>query len=375
MHMRMLICILVLLGQVGLAHAATGDFTMKRVAEETLSLPAEKSASCLKRVGLYEMARPADVGVQHYALVLTYEDMGKSWSSVVDVFPGFSFYHERRAPLQLHDIDADGVPEVLVYVGNGTGEGDHVRIYSLNPNEQRLNFLPATDPDARAHLILNSPYEQVSFPAPGSVKVSPPLSHEKLTSETPVVYSLENRKLSRRVLEGISLEKLVSTSTQQSERHSNLIGAEVVVDTSSRSFQVGYLVLSYRVHDEPVRVIAKHFPIADSSRVRLSLHDLNNDGVPEIFLALPSSTNSGLCLHVFAMVDPELSPVDRLRHLEEETPFIKLILKKECSTFEVRDNGLLIFCSFPDDSSQDPTPGPGQPHLREVNQQRNTLID
>lgn len=350
----MLICILVLLGQVGLAHAATGDFTMKRVAEETLSLPAEKSASCLKRVGLYEMARPADVGVQHYALVLTYEDMGKSWSSVVDVFPGFSFYHERRAPLQLHDIDADGVPEVLVYVGNGTGEGDHVRIYSLNPNEQRLNLLPATDPDARAHLILNSPCEQVSFPAPGLIKVSPPLRHEELTSEAPVVYSLENRKLSRRAFEGISLEKLVSTSPQQFASHSSPIAAEVVVDAYSRSFQIGYLVLCYRVHGKPVRMITKHFPIVDSSRVRLSLHDLDNDGVPEIFLALPSSTNSGLCLHVFAMLNPELNPVDRLQQFDREEPFINLILKKECTTFEVRDNGSLILCSVPDDPSQDP---------------------
>ena len=354
MHVKTLVCILVLLGQICLGYAATGDFTMKRVAEETLSLPAENSASCLKRVSLYEMACPADVVGQHYALVLTYEDLGQSWSSVVDVFSGFSFYHERRSPLQLRDIDADGVPEVLVYTGNGTGEGDHVRIYSLNPNEQRLNLLPATDPDARAHLILDSPCEQVSFPAPGLVKVEPPLSHEKLTSEPPVVYSLENRELSRRAFEGISLEKLVSTSPQQFARRSNLIGAEVVADVSSRCFQVGYLVLNYRVHGEPIRMIAKHFPIVDSSRVRLSLHDLNNDGVPEIFLALPSSTNSGLCLHVFAMANPEQSPVDRLQQLEEETPFVKLILKKECTTFEVRDNGSLILCSVPDDPSQDP---------------------
>ncbi len=354
--MKTSICILALFGQMSLGLAVAGDFTMKQVTEETLSLPPEKSASCLKRVGLYEMARPADVGVQHYALVLTYEDVGQTWSFVADVFPGFSLYHERRSSLQLYDIDADGMPEVLVYAGNATGEGDHVRIYSLNPNEQRSNLLPATDPAARAHLILDSPCEQVSFPAPGLVKVSPRLSHEKLTSEAPVVYSLKNRKLSRHSFEGISLEKLISISTggQQLARHSDLVAAEVVVDAFSRSFQVGYLVLNYRVHGEPVRVVAKHFPIVDFSRVRLSLHDLDNDGVPEIFLALPSSTNSDLCLHVFAMVNPELSPADKLRQLEEEARFIRLIFKRECSTFEVRDNGSLILCSVPDDPSQGP---------------------
>lgn len=354
--MKTSICILALLGQMSLGLAVAGDFTMKQVTEETLSHPPEKSASCLKRVGLYEMARPADVGVQHYALVLTYEDVGQSWSFVADVFPGFSLYHGRRSPLQLYDIDADGTPEVLVYTGNATGEGDHVRIYSLSSDEQRLNLLPATDPAARVHLILDSPCEQVSFPALGLVKVSPRLSHGKLTLEAPVVYSLKNRKLSRRSFEGISLEKLISIPTdgQQLAPHSNLIAVEVVVDAFSHSFQVGYLVLDYRVHSEVFRILADHFPIVDFSRVRLSLHDLNNDGVPEVFLAFPSSTNKGLCLHVFAMTNPELSPADKLRQLEGDAPFIKLILKRECSTFEVRDDGSLILCSVPDDPSQGP---------------------